>query len=307
MNEKNINEDKNIIILPFSIINENYEINFCLNVQKIYSVIELDKFTQIPADIKPFKFIVDLNSIPVPVLEILHLQNSSDIKNYSNETPKIKKIRKSKKRIIICNILNIYVGIIVDQTKKIQMQKNENILPPPQIWEQNKDLFVSGLIKEKECYRYIFDIEKYIISFGFSPGEVEKEKVTDYNFSDKRALIVEDSSVYQLLLKRLMEKYEIETDLAKNGKDGLDLLIKNQDKYDLIISDIEMPYMNGIDMIREYKKLNKTQSAPVIFHTTISNENLGRDLQNEKLGIFLEKFEEKNLMEAIINIFINKK
>ncbi|BBH52344.1 response regulator [Fluviispira sanaruensis] len=306
MNEKNINEDKNILILPFSIINENQEINFCLNVQKISSVIELDKFTQIPGEIKPFKFIVDMNSIPVPVLEILHLQASSELKNYANEIPKLKKPRKTKKRIIICNILNIYIGIIADQTKKIQMQKNENILPPPQIWEQSKDLFVSGLIKEKDCYRYIFDIEKYIISFGFNPGEVAKDKITDYNFSEKKALIVEDSSVYQLLLKKLMEKYEIEIDLAKNGKDGLDLLLKNQNKYDLIISDIEMPYMNGIDMVREYKRQNKEKSAPVIFHTTISNANLERDLQNEKLGIFLEKFEEKHLMEAIINIFIRK-
>ena len=92
-------------------------------------------------------------------------------------------------------------------------------------------------------------------------------------------------------------------DLASNGREGLNLLLTN--KYDFVITDIEMPMMNGIDMIREFKNIHTSDTMPIIFHSSISNSELSKDLEKDKLGIMITKFSEDILLESITKILKN--
>lgn len=116
-------------------------------------------------------------------------------------------------------------------------------------------------------------------------------------------MVVEDSKVYQLLAKKFFEKYEMQLDLASNGKEGLNLLLENH--YDFVITDIEMPMMNGIDMIREYKSNHTSDVMPIIFHSSISNSELSKDLEKDKLGIMITKFSEDVLLDSLTKILKN--
>jgi len=69
-----------------------------------------------------------------------------------------------------------------------------------------------------------------------------------------KLLLVEDTYEIRELVKAYIEDYGIDIDTADNGKEGLDLALKND--YDLVLMDIQMPIMNGKQAIAELRKQN---------------------------------------------------
>ena len=82
----------------------------------------------------------------------------------------------------------------------------------------------------------------------------------------KRILIVEDTKTIVMVEKMMLagRGYRIET--ATNGEEGLEKT--KAMKPDLVLADIMMPKMNGIDMCRAIKSDPDTQSIPVVMVTT---------------------------------------
>ena len=91
--------------------------------------------------------------------------------------------------------------------------------------------------------------------------------------SEIRALIVDDSSVMRKILERSLRQaglgalvvYE-----AGSGTDGLELL--RSKKVDLILSDINMPSMDGLEFLRQIRSQNLAPGVPVVMITTESSE-----------------------------------
>jgi len=88
-------------------------------------------------------------------------------------------------------------------------------------------------------------------------------------FQFKKALIVEDNIVNQKLLEIILNELEIENDIASNGKEALELFIKN--RYNFVFMDLSMPVMDGYEAtkrIREYEKQKNLKSVPIIALTS---------------------------------------
>lgn len=78
-----------------------------------------------------------------------------------------------------------------------------------------------------------------------------------------RILVVEDEKKVANFIKKGLEEELYEVDLAGNGKEGLDMA--SSEEYDLIISDIMMPIINGIQLVKELRK-NKI-NTPILLLT----------------------------------------
>lgn len=87
--------------------------------------------------------------------------------------------------------------------------------------------------------------------------------------------------------------------MAEDGEEGLRMIEKHQDELDLIFTDIEMPYLNGIGMIRKMKKQGLAPHVPVVFNTSISNPALVEDITSEGLGDYIVKFDEGIISQVI--------
>ena len=86
-------------------------------------------------------------------------------------------------------------------------------------------------------------------------------------------LIVDDSkSMRKVITKTLLASgFDVGSLMeAENGREALDLLEKEW--IDLILSDIHMPIMNGVEMLRVLKGQNELRELPIVFITTESNE-----------------------------------
>jgi len=85
---------------------------------------------------------------------------------------------------------------------------------------------------------------------------------------EKNILYVEDDRETVELFTMMFEKYVNKMDSAYNGRDGLELFINNRP--DIVITDIEMPVMNGIELLEKIKDIDP--SIPVIVITAFRDE-----------------------------------
>ena len=80
-------------------------------------------------------------------------------------------------------------------------------------------------------------------------------------------LIVDDDEAIQAILTLALESENYQVTSAMSGLDALNLLKENVDRYDLMILDLYMPYMNGLEFAEQVKlqKLNEHHPIPIIF------------------------------------------
>ena len=86
----------------------------------------------------------------------------------------------------------------------------------------------------------------------------------------KKVLLIEDDEFIRDLYKRQLDMCDMFTYAFSNGTDGLKSAEENQ--YDLILLDIMLPGMNGLDVLRSLKTNDATKNIPVIMVS-----NLGQD------------------------------
>jgi len=91
--------------------------------------------------------------------------------------------------------------------------------------------------------------------------------------SQIRALIVDDSSVMRKIVERCLRQAGLdlsEVQEASNGMEALALI--NKSDFDLILSDINMPVMDGLEFIRNVQGIDKAKGIPVVMITTEGGE-----------------------------------
>jgi len=122
-----------------------------------------------------------------------------------------------------------------------------------------------------------------------------------------KILIVDDSKMLRDMLAYALNEggYENITE-AIDGIDGLEQAKNIQ--YDLLIVDYNMPNMNGIDMIKEVKKLSNYKNIPIFMLTTESSESLKQEAkQSGATGWITKPFVPDQLLKAVNTVLKNIK
>lgn len=87
----------------------------------------------------------------------------------------------------------------------------------------------------------------------------------------KKVLVVDDSETMRQMVKMTLA-LEYEPILCCDGEEGLSAFIKNQDGLSLVVTDVNMPKLDGISMTAEIRKANK--NIPILILTTESEEQV---------------------------------
>ncbi len=128
----------------------------------------------------------------------------------------------------------------------------------------------------------------------------------DFNpaFFGKMILIVEDNDELRIYLKNfLLTGYKVLS--AKNGKQAIEIALEVIP--DLIISDILMPGMDGLELTSQIRNNPKTNHIPVILLTALSGNSVQIDSMNRGADLFLTKpIDESLLLAQIDNILTNR-
>jgi len=87
----------------------------------------------------------------------------------------------------------------------------------------------------------------------------------------KKVVVVDDSTLIHQMYKMVLMRYKCKIIDALNGQDGLDKLTQNPDA-DLILLDINMPMMNGLEFIKKVRQLKKYDDIPIVIVSTEGRE-----------------------------------
>ena len=126
----------------------------------------------------------------------------------------------------------------------------------------------------------------------------------------KKVLVVDDSLTVRVYHSSLLRSLGFDVDMASNGLEALEKCM--QEKYDLIFSDINMPVMDGYTFVRKLRKLDDYKEIPVVFVTTMDDENekkkgllaganlyVVKPIDNEVLKVILESLGEVGYEEGV--------
>lgn len=104
-----------------------------------------------------------------------------------------------------------------------------------------------------------------------------------------RILLIEDDEVMPKIIERILHKEEYSLDHVTNGKEAFQRLEETNYGYDLIITDIMMPYANGFEILSKVKNRKEGKPIAVIIVSNAGNEDM--IMEGFKLGAddFLKK------------------
>ena len=115
-------------------------------------------------------------------------------------------------------------------------------------------------------------------------------------------LVVEDDPDLLELMTRVLEKEQFEVMTAIDGREGL-LLASGRPRPDLIVSDIMMPDMDGLQMVRELRDDPNTRRTPVIFLTAKSTpQDLVAGIQAGARHYLTKPFKMQDLLAKVRSI-----
>ena len=100
-----------------------------------------------------------------------------------------------------------------------------------------------------------------------------------------RALIVDDNRINQVVTQRILEKRKFLCELASNGYEAIEKLEKG--KFDLILMDVNMPGMDGMEATREIRKFNK--DIPIIALTAVEIEEMREEILKSGMNDIIVK------------------
>jgi len=280
-----------------------YEGIYGINVAKVREIIKMPKLTELPGSEDYIEGIFDLRGVVVPVVDLAKWMgiNVPD----ESEAP-------IKKRVIITEFNNILIGFIVHDAKRIRRISWADIEPASFSVTQGKldRSKITGITRiEGDEILLILDLESIVEEMGFfeSNLEIEEDKIEKFSGI---VLLVDDSPTARRIEKDALEKMGFEVIEAKNGEEGLQKLNelyavygdKLKDKLKLILSDIEMPKMDGYHMAAKIHEDKRFNGIPLIFSSSISDAF--SDVRGEAVGAegYLVKFNPNKFYEKISEV-----
>ncbi len=119
----------------------------------------------------------------------------------------------------------------------------------------------------------------------------------------KKVLVIDDSALIHQMYKMVLMRYQCLIIDALNGQDGLDKLENNPDT-SLILLDINMPMMNGLEFIKKLKDLGKYEHIPIVIVSTEGKEeDTMRGLALGAKGYVKKPFQPSDLHALIAKLY----
>lgn len=195
-------------------------------------------------------------------------------------------------KIIVSELNNYYVAFLVDEVSRIHRISWTSMEPPPNI--ANSDMVV-GIIKMADKMVVLLDFEKIVADINpemnqkFNQITATAPTVMDIR-KNKTILVAEDSKLLRdLLLGTLHNAGYANIILAENGQEAWNKIEKIaatgepiENNIQLVITDIEMPQMDGHHLTKRIKENEKLKHLPVVIFSSLINEEMR--LKGESIG-----------------------
>ena len=192
------------------------------------------------------------------------------------------------------------VGLVVTEiidSLEVAVQLDETTITPPGF---------SGLAMVNDRPTAFVDIYQ-IIEKAFPEWFIQERKKRDSvgNKGQISILLVEDSAFYRNIEKSYLSQEGFKVVEAENGKEALKIL--KEQEVDLVVTDIEMPEMNGFQLTREIRKDEQLRHLPIIAVTSLSKDEERQQGMDAGLDSYLIKLQREVLLKEVHQLLAERR
>lgn len=291
-----------------------YEGIYGINIAKVREINKISQFTKMPNSHECIEGLLELREEAIPIV------NLAKYLGYQNHA------LRPTDNIIICEFNSLVTGFVVHQAMRIRRISWEAILPPTRLIGREGGC-VTGMHKlakgpdnEKDLMLLILDFEKIVAEINGETYALNKfsedkqnNRIQSNTDETRTVLVVDDSLTARTQVELFLTQHGYRVITATDGEKGLFTLqalleqAKKDDKditdlVQVVVSDVEMPRMDGHAFTQEIKKDPRLSAIPVIMHTSLSgraNQDAVKSLADE----YVVKFNGDALIATVNRIW----
>ncbi|WP_028574816.1 chemotaxis protein [Desulfonatronovibrio hydrogenovorans] len=290
-------------------LNENlpdgkeYKGYYGVNVSKVLSIINRPEVTELPNAPHPCVLgAFNQRSRIIPLVDLALWMGKQRIKGQDT-------------KVIITEFNRLINGFLVSGVTRIHRLSWEEIEAPDSYTDKYSSNSITGVVKIEDRIVFLIDLEKIIAELNPGAG-LKLDEELDWGTEKKyTALVADDSTLIRNMLGDLLEKAGFNVLKVKNGKEAWDELERFKTVagekgesissiLQIVISDIEMPMVDGLNLTKRIKTDPELKSLPVILFSSLISERLrhkgesvGADDQISKPEVSLLAQKAKSLIE----------
>ena len=268
---------------------------FGINVFKVREVLQCPPLTSMPKLNHLVRGVAHIRGQTISVIDLSMATGGKRIEDLSTAF------------IIIAEYNRSVQGFLVGSVERIINTNWDAIMPPPQ--GTGRASYLTAVTEVENELIEILDVEKILNEISPLNTDVSDEVADDINVSgseDKIIFIADDSSVARNQVKKALTALGLEIEMAKNGLEALNRLKEIAaetgdvtDKVGVLVSDIEMPEMDGYTLTAEIKNTPELQNLNVVLHTSLSGVFNQAMVQKVGADDFIAKFHPDELAMAV--------
>ncbi|MFM5292910.1 chemotaxis protein CheV [Aeromonas veronii] len=269
---------------------------FGINVFKVREVLQCPPLTVMPKLNSCIRGVAHIRGQTISVIDLSMAVGKRPIDDLS------------KCFIIISEYNRSIQGFLVHSVERIINMNWESILPPPK--GAGRINYMTAVTEVDGELVEILDVERILNEISPVATDVSEELVqasVDHPTLGRPVLVADDSSVARKQVQRALEAIGVECVLAKDGREALNMLLEMtksgpiKDQVALVISDIEMPEMDGYTFTAEIRNNPNLKDLHVILHTSLSGVFNQAMVQKVGANNFIAKFQPDELAKAVQN------
>jgi two-component system chemotaxis response regulator CheV len=252
-----------------------------VNVAKVREVVRMAKINPLGSTVPAIPGIFELRGVPIPAVNLCRVLGDAASQVSADQ------------QIIVAEFSNKRAGFIVSSTRRIRRVAWENVLPPS---ADHRSCMTGMILVENNEFLFILDLERILLDLerqaGYSHSSAETGHMPDISrasplrespfeaapiaaVSKGRVLVVDDSQLIIDGLKGALRSAGYQIVPATNGIEALQRLEDStleETGIDAIITDLEMPKMDGVTLTKKVREHPIFSALPIIFHSSLSGQ-----------------------------------
>ncbi|MFE8069637.1 chemotaxis protein CheV [Marinobacteraceae bacterium S3BR75-40.1] len=271
---------------------------FAINVFKVREVIKLPSLTEIPQRHPYVCGVTHLRNQTVPIINLSQAINMPPLEVSKEST------------IVVTEYNRSVQAFLVGSVDRIVNMNWEDIEPPPKT--TGRSHYLTAITRHEGELVEIIDVEKVlseIVPFSTDVPEEVLDREVLSQARERKVLIVDDSPVAISQARETLKKVGLEVVTASNGREALGMLKSwadenpdgIQDRLLMVITDAEMPEMDGYRLTTEIRNDPRLKDLYVVLHTSLSGSFNKAMVQRVGCDDFLSKFRPDELAVLVQN------
>ena len=267
---------------------------FALGTLKIRELVPYTRLHSIPQSHPSILGAATIRGTTLPVIDMAASIGFKAIKPEEYETC----------YIITTDCQRMIIGFMVRAIDKI-VECNWRDIEAPST-NLGHDVFLTGVTRIEHKLVQLLDVELLMAKiFPYDPAtnrailtDIQREKLKPLNI-----LLVDDSKVARKQLSDALDFINIPYSVTSDGRDALQkmqLAADNNQAVDILVSDIEMPGLDGYELAFEVKNNPQLANAYIILHTSLSSEISVSQAKQVGADEALTKFDAHELIDAML-------